>query len=410
MTKIKNSIVTQILIAIVLGVLTGIVFKGQTAFLGALGSLLIQAIKTVAAPLVFFAIVDAIISSEIEFKKVRRLLLVILINSTIAAFIGFSLSNWLRPGTYLRISDINPSPDTFKKFEHLERIDFLKSFGQLLPANIISPFLDNIIISIVVLAIFFGMGLRTAKKNNPAQQDVFISIENFFIGTFQILNQILHWIVWMAPYAIFGIIAKTVGDHGFSPFKGLGIYVLVALLGLCLQVLIVYHGWLLLLKIDIRSFWRIVRVPALNAWGCNSSLATLPLTLDALEKLNVSKSSSRLGACVATNLNNDGILLYEAMAVLFVAQAHGLNIGIGQQIEILLLCVVAAIGITGVPEAGVISLSVVLVTVGMPLEILPLLLTVDWLIARGRSVVNVLSDVIVSLVIDRWHHLQRKNL
>ncbi len=143
-------------------------------------------------------------------------------------------------------------------------------------------------------------------------------------------------------------------------------------------------------------------MPVLNAWGCNSSLAALPLTLDALEKLKVSKASSRLGACVATNLNNDGILLYEAMAVLFVAQAHGLHLGVGQQIEILLLCVIAAIGITGVPEAGIISLSIVLVTVGMPLEILPLLLTVDWVIARGRSVVNVLSDIIVSLAVDRW--------
>lgn len=402
MQRLKQSLVGQIMVAIVLGTIVGLIFKDQTASLGALGSLLVQAIKTVAAPLVFFAIVDAIISSDIKWKSVRHLLVIIGINSLVAGLIGMVLANTIKPGSYLQMESLTSSPESLAKFQQLEKINLLKSLGQVLPSNIVSPFLENTIISIVVLAVFFGAGLRVAKKKNIDQQHVFVTIENFFTGTFQVLNQILHWIILLAPFAIFGIMAKTVGQHGFSPFKGLAMYVIVAVLGLTLQVVIVYHGWLLLLKMNIRNFWSIVKVPVLNAWGCNSSLAALPLTLDALEKLKVSKASSRLGACVATNLNNDGILLYEAMAVLFVAQAHGLHLGVGQQIEILLLCVIAAIGITGVPEAGIISLSIVLVTVGMPLEILPLLLTVDWVIARGRSVVNVLSDIIVSLAVDRW--------
>jgi DAACS family dicarboxylate/amino acid:cation (Na+ or H+) symporter len=105
---------------------------------------------------------------------------------------------------------------------------------------------------------------------------------------------------------------------------------------------------------------------------------------------------------VGTNLNNDGIILYEAMAVLFVAQAHGLELSLMQQILAAISCLVAAMGIAGVPEAGFVSLSLVLATVGLPLELLPLLLTVDWIIARGRSVVNVLSDMMVSILLDRW--------
>ena len=105
---------------------------------------------------------------------------------------------------------------------------------------------------------------------------------------------------------------------------------------------------------------------------------------------------------MGTNLNNDGIILYEAMAVLFVAQAHGIHLTLAQQVMAALTCLVAAVGIAGVPEAGFISLSLVLATVGLPLELLPLLLTVDWIIARARSVVNVLSDMLVSIILDRW--------
>jgi DAACS family dicarboxylate/amino acid:cation (Na+ or H+) symporter len=115
----------------------------------------------------------------------------------------------------------------------------------------------------------------------------------------------------------------------------------------------------------------------------------------------VSKSSSTLGACVGTNLNNDGIILYEAMAVLFVAQAHGLHLTLGQQLSAAFSCLVAAMGIAGIPEAGFISLSLVLATVGLPVELLPLLLTVDWILARARSVVNVLGDMMISILIDR---------
>ena len=137
------------------------------------------------------------------------------------------------------------------------------------------------------------------------------------------------------------------------------------------------------------------------AAGANSSLATLPVTLRALDRLGVSRSASALGACVGTNFNNDGIILYEGMAVLFVAQASGIDLSFSQQLLAAAACLVAAMGVAGVPEAGFVSLALVLNTVGLPLELLPLLLTVDWVIARGRSVTNVLSDMLLSILLDR---------
>lgn len=156
-------------------------------------------------------------------------------------------------------------------------------------------------------------------------------------------------------------------------------------------------------------FWREAKVPIVNSIGTNSSLATLPLTLKALDRLKVSKSASALGACVGTNLNNDGIILYEAMAAIFIAQAIGIELSLSQQLLTVLSCMVAAMGVVGVPEAGFISLSLVLATVGLPMELLPLLLTVDWILARARSVVNVISDMTVSLVLHRFETPESKN-
>jgi Na+/H+-dicarboxylate symporter len=117
--------------------------------------------------------------------------------------------------------------------------------------------------------------------------------------------------------------------------------------------------------------------------------------------MKVSPQSARLAACVGTNLNNDGILLYEAMAVLFVAQVHGLDLSISQQLVAAFGCIVAGVGISGIPDAGLISLTIVLTTVGLPIEIVPLLFTVDWLVGRARAMTNVVSDMLVAVLLDR---------
>jgi DAACS family dicarboxylate/amino acid:cation (Na+ or H+) symporter len=216
-----------------------------------------------------------------------------------------------------------------------------------------------------------------------------------------VLEVALGWVVLAVPLAVFGVVAKTVGENGFAPLVGLGWYVGVGLLGLLIHVIVTYQLWLVLwVRMPLRRFWAAAREPVVYALGANSSLATLPITLRALEKLGVSRSASTLGACVGTNLNNDGILLYEGMAVLFVAQASGIVLTIPQQLTAAASCMLAAAGVAGVPEAGFISLALVLNTVGLPIELLPLLLTVDWVIARGRSAVNVLSDMMLSILID----------
>ncbi len=142
----------------------------------------------------------------------------------------------------------------------------------------------------------------------------------------------------------------------------------------------------------------------MTAVSCNSSLATVPVTLRCLERMNVSQQSSRLAACVGTNLNNDGITLYEAMAALFLAQALGFDLPMVNQLLIVIASIVAGAGVAGIPEAGLVVLPLVLSVAGLPDQVIvaavPLIMAVDWIVARARSGVNVMTDMLVAILLD----------
>jgi Na+/H+-dicarboxylate symporter len=394
MSKKTGSLTAWIVAGLALGVVAGLAMGPAAKPLGIVGALVIQAIKLAAAPLLMLAIVNAVLGAQVTMKGGLRMAFFAAVNASLALGLGLLLSNLLRPGEHLAFAAGAPAgtpPATGK----LELARFLSNF---VPPSLVQPFADNAVFPMVVMALTLGVALRTLKdRGEPVA-----GLETALAVGQRAFEVILGWIVALAPLAVFAVVAKSVGEYGLAPIKGLAAYVGVGLLGLTLHPVIVYNAWLIFYaKTSLGRFWSEAKEPAIYSIGANSSLATLPLTLRALDNLKVSKASSALGACVGTNLNNDGIILYEAMAVLFVAQAHGLHLSLGDQFAAAMACLVAAMGIAGVPEAGFISLSLVLATVGLPTELLPLLLTVDWILARARSVVNVLSDMMVSILIDQ---------
>ncbi len=385
----------------VLGLVVGPLLGKDAAPLGELGKLVIQVIKAVATPLLFLSIVNAILKTEIGGRAGARMLAFASINATIAVAVGLLLSNTLKPGAHLLTAIPAPSEAALATYRG-KKVELVDTLASYVPADFVSPFADNAIISIVLLALLLGFGLRRVRAQQVlAGETGWRPIEEGVATLLQLMEVVLGWVLLLIPLAVFGVVAKTVGEHGYAPLRGLAAYVGVGLLGLFLHAAVTYQAWLVFwAKVPLARFWRAAREPVIYAMGTNSSLATLPLTLRALDRLGVSRSASALGACVGTNLNNDGIILYEGMAVLFVAQAYGIDLSIGQQLLAAVTCLVAAMGVAGVPEAGFISLALVVNTVGLPIEILPLLLTVDWVIARGRSVNNVLSDMVLSILVD----------
>jgi DAACS family dicarboxylate/amino acid:cation (Na+ or H+) symporter len=402
----KRTIPTYVLVlaGMALGMITGTVLGKDAVSLGTLGSITIALIKAVATPLLFLAIVRAIATTQVSGGSIGRMAVIATINVSIAIAIGITVSNVFQPGKHLSLLvDAVPANGADYASKQLDVISTVESF---VPTDIVTPFAKNAVLSVVMLALLLGFALRRMRRQTADQDSELADgarvLERGIEALYGITEIILGWVLKLIPLAVFGVVAKTVGEHGLAPLRGLAVYVGVGILGLTLHAILTYQAWLLLwARLPLRRFWAAAREPMVVAFGCNSSLATLPVTLKALDKLGVSRSASAVGACVGTNLNNDGIVLYEGMAALLVAQAHGVDLSISAQLMIAVVCMVAAMGVAGVPEAGFISLAIVLNAANLPLDLLPMLLTVDWVIARGRSVSNVLADMVLSIALDR---------
>lgn len=411
----RASFAAKILIAMVLGVIVGEVLGTRADPLKSLGSVILDLIKGLAGPLLLFAVLDAFLRTPVGARSGGRMVAITLTNALIAVVIGLSIANLLQPGRALR--SIAISEQARAGFEQMtrsvapdRRIDFFGDLLALVPTSIVRPFLDNAILSIIVLAVLGGCALRRVKTEQIARgEDDYLAVERFVGTAYRAVEIALAWVIALVPIAVFGVVAQTVGTWGLrEPMRGLAVYLAVGMLGLGIQILVVYRTWLVwVARMPVRQFWRGARDAVVYAMGTGSSLASLPVTLRQLDRMGVSPQSARMAACVGTNLNNDGILLYEAMAVLFVAQACGVELSLGEQLVAAAACVIAGIGISGIPEAGLISLLLVLKTVRVvPDEqvalVVPLLLTVDWILGRARAMTNVTSDMLVAVLLDRF--------
>jgi Na+/H+-dicarboxylate symporter len=212
---------------------------------------------------------------------------------------------------------------------------------------------------------------------------------------------VLHWIIQLVPIGVFAIVAKVVGTEGFAPFQSMGLFVVAVLLALALQATwyllrIKYFSWARPLEV-----LRGVRDALVMAFSTGSSTATMPVTYDCLkDKVGLREESASMGALVGANFNNDGTALYEAMAALFIAQTLGQDLSFTQQLIVVFTSIIASVGAAGIPEAGIVTMTLVFTAVGLPIESIPLLLTVDWFLDRCRTTINVLGDVNVSCLLD----------
>lgn len=411
----------RVLIGVFLGASLGLLFGARPYLfglisneqLGQLGMVVIRLLKALAVPLILFAILDAFCRTTIRLKHGGKLILICLVNVSVAMTIGLTLMNLLRPGEqwqgkmeklmmelHLQSSEVKPPTESLT-------LNPLKNLAGYVPESLLDPFLKGNVISVVLIAILGGAALRHVKERQAARGQTSIQVvERLVEAIYQILTQMLGWVVQMVPFAVFGVVAHVVGKAGLQVLGALWIFLAVILLGLGIHSLLYYPlvAWLVGKK-SPRLYLGKGADAIIMGLSTNSSLATVPVTLQCLKKMGVSDRSARLSACVGTNLNNDGITLYEAMAALFLAQAIGHHLSGSQQVTVVLASIMAGIGMAGVPEAGLIVLPLVLSAVGLPeavvMTAIPLILTVDWIIARGRSFVNVMSDMLVAILLDR---------
>ena len=405
----------QVCAAVVCGATLGVVF-GQEPYLiglrneqlGQLGLWVVWLLKTLAVPLIFCAIVDSLIRASVPLHQGIKLLAICLINVSVAMIIGLAIMNLWQPGKswqghveeLLQVVPGTTLKQTFTGSEHP-----LEDLLNYIPQTIADPFRSNNIIGVVLLALGLGLALRWARTKSGQAGGLLDHVAWAVERAFGWLVTVLWWIILIIPFAVFGVVANVVGRSGIGVFSTLWVFLAAMLLGLAVHALVYYPlvAWIIGKKSPTVYLGKGADA-ILTGLSCNSSLATVPITLRCLERMQVSSQSARLAACVGTNLNNDGITLYEAMAALFLAHALGYDLPLSKQIVIVFASIIAGAGVAGIPEAGMIVLPLVLAAAGLPdqviLAAIPLIMTVDWIIARARSGVNVMSDMLVAILLD----------
>ena len=413
---------TQVVIAVICGTIVGTLF-GQEPYvgglrneqLGQLGMFVILLLKTLAIPLIFFAVLDAFLTTVLPLRQGTRLILICLINVSVAMAIGLAIMNSWQPGLswggrvdeLLNLTPGSTPPSAGGLAANGHPLEEIASY---IPRTMLQPFATNNVIGVVILALVLGALLRRLRGPEDHHRGSMEPLVRGVGSIYRLLVRILWWIIRLVPFAVFGVLASIVGRVGLGVFSALWIFLVAILVGLSLHAFVYYPlvAWLVGKK-PIRIYVGRGVDAIMTAISCNSSLATVPITLRCLDRMGVSPQSARLAACVGTNLNNDGVTLYEAMAALFLAQALGYELSVGHQLLIVLASIMAGVGVAGIPEAGLIVLPLVLSAAGLPNQVIaaaiPLIMSVDWILARVRSGVNVMSDMLVAILL---HELESK--
>ncbi|MGB4067897.1 MAG: dicarboxylate/amino acid:cation symporter [Nitrospira sp.] len=377
-------------IALVLGVMVGVLLGNEAAVLAVPGKLVLRLLGALAPALILAAIVHTFMTTQLGGPLAARLPRLLLLNTLVAITVGLTVANVIQPGQGAGLTPPQQHDETTKTANPLAL------FLENVPKSLLGPLGDDgKVIGVIFIAVAFGMALR--KERERPLGTVGHLVELFL----ESLIKILHWIIVVVPLAVFGIVASIVGTEGFAPFKALGMFVVSVLLALAIQA-----GYYLL-RIRFGSWVRPAdlirggRDALVMAFSTASSTATMPVTYAALkERVGLREQSASMGALVGANFNNDGTALYEAMAALFIAQMIGMNLSFQQQLLVVLTSIVASVGAAGIPEAGLVTMTMVFTAVGLPVQYIPVLLTVDWFLDRCRTAINVMGDMNVSCLLD----------
>ncbi len=377
--------ISLISLAIILGFSSGRLGITQGLPLQEVSAWVLLTLKTLATPLLFFSILDAFSKITIPWRKGLKLIGLSTMNAGVASLICLVMTEL----TANFFSEMSPQTFFLNGPAGNRILDSTQHTRSWLQPNLLQ-------VALIALA------LGSLIRKFAAHQFILKKINQ----TLEVFIRILHGVVLVLPIAVFCTIAHLASTPGWADFEALGGLIAVVVGGLMLQLLCYYPFLIATLgKRSPFTFFINSKEALVTALGTGSSLATLPVTLRTLEKkLQISPQSARLVACVGTNLNHDGILLYEACAALSIAQLYGIHLNWVQKLQILCSSVIAAVGIAGVPEAGLITLSLVLSAAHLPTEMIPLLMSIDWLMGRLRATLNVASDLVIATLMDESNY------
>lgn len=410
--RIRLALHWQILIAIVLAAAAGWAAGEQGALFGLrwltvfdfFGTLFLNALKMIILPLIAASIIASIAGMGEGLGRLGgRTLGFYLISTSLAVLVGLAWVNLVAPG----ISGGAPVGAALaleaKRAGVAAELHGSGSLGQLadiflrmIPTNIVQAASDNSsILAVIFFSVLFGYAL---SRLHSAAAD---TVRRFWEGIYEVMIVITDWIIRLAPIGVFGLVAAVVAKTGFGSVRPLVIFAATVLAALATHLFVV-------LPLMARFFggarrpWRLFRpmAPALlTAFSTASSAATLPVTLEGVERAGVSRRTASFVLPLGATVNMNGTALYECVAVIFLAQAYGVHLGFATQVLIVVTAVVTSIGVAGIPSASLVAIVVIMNAVGLPAEAVAVLFVFDRLLDMSRTAVNIYGDATCALIV-----------
>ncbi len=408
--KLHWQIVIALILAVIAGTLTGVdagVFGVSFySIYEFFGTLFLNALKMLIVPLVVSSIISGMAgaSQSDAFGRLGLKTLVYYITtSLLAIMVGLMLVNLYAPG----IVDGQPArevlgmsadtSDMLEKTEGKGAGDIIEVFLRMVPTNVVAAAANGQLLGLIFFSLLFGFFMTRIHDRYVE------TMQNFWQGIFEVMMRITDWVMKFAPIGVFALVAKVVASTGFDAFKPLAVFMLTVLSALAVHVFITLP---LLLKFIARvnplRHYRAMAPALLTAFSTSSSSATLPLTMECVEKnAGVSNRTTSFVLPLGATVNMDGTALYECVAAMFIAQAYGLELTFATQFTIVLIALLTSIGVAGIPAASLVAIVVILAAIGLPAEGIGLILAVDRILDMCRTSVNVFSDSCGAVLIAR---------
>lgn len=399
----------QILLAVIIGVAIGASIaqlatdspiKTNILYIANLiGTLFIDMLKMVLVPLVFSSILVGVarLQQHQQADRVWKATLVFfLCTMALAILIALVATNWFKPGAGL---ELDLFADAMKDYSAhtLSADQFFAQFLHSLFQNPFAALSSGNIFPVIIFALILGIAI--IKSGNRESRFMQMMEE-----LFDLIMRIVGWIMMLAPLGIAALLCKLVATQDSQLIATLGSFIVLIFTTTLFHGVVVLPGILYLMTGKSPLwFWRGSREALITAFATSSSSATLPVTLRCTEnQLGVSKPIAGFVVPLGATINMDGTALYEASAALFVANLVGIDLSISQQLIIFFTAMIASMGAPGIPSAGMVTMMMVLQSVGLPVEAIAILLPIDRLLDTIRTTVNVQGDMIGSLVVENW--------
>ncbi|HKX52249.1 MAG TPA: dicarboxylate/amino acid:cation symporter [Nitrosospira sp.] len=405
----KTSLNTQILWGVFVGLFLGLglsllneesaTFQAGLYAAELVGTLFIDLLKMVLIPLVFTSIAVGVanLRAHRQMHKVWKATLgFFLLSMALAILLGLTVANIVRPGEGLQLAMFQ---DDMQKFQvgQMPLTEFIAQLLHSLFQNPVTALAQGNVLAVVVFALLLGIAMVVGGERYA---NILILLQELL----ELMLMLVGWIMRLAPLGIMGLLVKLAATQDMALLATLVEFIVVVvgttlLHGAVVLPLILY----LVTGMTPLKFWRGAREALITAFATSSSSATLPVTLRCVEQhLHVKRDVAGFVVPLGATLNMDGTALYEAVAALFVANLVGIELNLAQQMIVFLTAMLAAMGAPGIPSAGMVTMVVVLQSVGLPAEAIAILLPVDRLLDTFRTAVNVEGDMVGSLVVQKW--------